>query len=190
MKKLISNLIFIIYLIIAIFVTVCLLSYNDYKVTEFGENSLIIVSDKKMQPDYNKGDLVIVEKSDEIEAGEKAFYYDTYNQQIKVKLGTIEGIEKVSESEINYIIDDGEHKISSEYVIGSSSTASVMQNAGTILGILESKWGFLFLIVLPALLAFVNQAMVVASGIKEAKEEAREEAKKETKEAEKNEQSK
>lgn len=190
MKKLISNLIFIIYLIIAIFVTVCLLSYNDYKVTEFGETSLIIVSDKKMQPDYNKGDLVIVEKSDEIEAGEKAFYYDTYNQQIKVKLGTIEGIEKVSESEINYIIDDGEHKISSEYVIGPSSTASVMQNAGTILGILESKWGFLFLIVLPALLAFVNQAMVVASGIKEAKEEAREEAKKETKEAEKNEQSK
>ena len=90
----------------------------------------------------------------------------------------------------NNTIDDGEHKISSEYVIGPSSTASVMQNAGTILGILESKWGFLFLIVLPALLAFVNQAMVVASGIKEAKEEAREEAKKETKEAEKNEQSK
>ena len=61
MKKVISNLIFIIYLIIAIFVTVCLLSYNDYKVTEFGDTSLIIVSDKKMQPDYNKGDLVIDE---------------------------------------------------------------------------------------------------------------------------------
>lgn len=186
MKKLISNIIFVFYLVVAIFVTVCLLSYNDYKVTEFGETSLVIVSDKKMQPDYNKGDLVIIEKSDEIEAGDKAFYYDTYNQQIKVKLGTIEDVEKVSESEINYIIDGGEHKISSEYVIGPVSTASVMQNAGTILGILESKWGFLFLIVLPALLAFVNQAMVVASGIKEAKEEA----KKESKEMEKNEQAK
>ncbi len=186
MKKVISNLIFIIYLIIAIFVTVCLLSYNDYKVTEFGDTSLIIVSDKKMQPDYNKGDLVIVEKSDEIKAGDKAFYYDTYNQQIKVKLGTIEDIEEVSESQINYMIDDGEHKISSEYVIGLASEASVMPNVGTILGIVESKWGFLFLIVLPALLAFVNQAMVVAAGIKEARKEVREE----TKEKEKNEQSK
>lgn len=186
MKKVISNLIFIIYLIIAIFVTVCLLSYNDYKVTEFGETSLVIVSDKKMQPDYNKGDLVIVEKLDEIEAGEKVLYYDTYNQQIKVKIATIEEVEEVSESQINYTIDDGEHKISSEYVLGPVSTASVMPNVGTILGIVESKWGFLFLIVLPALLAFVNQAMVVAAGIREAKKEAREEAK----EKEKNEQSK
>ena len=62
MKKVISNLIFIIYLIIAILITVCLLSYNDYKITEFGNTSLIIISDKKMQPDFNKGDLVIVEK--------------------------------------------------------------------------------------------------------------------------------
>ena len=182
MKKVISNLIFIIYLIIAIFVTVCLLSYNEYKVTEFGDTSLIIVSDKKMQPDYNKGDLVIVEKSDEINAGDKAFYYDTYNQKIKVTLGTIEEVEEVSESQINYIVDDGEHKISSEYVIGPASESTVMPNVGTILGIVESKWGFLFLIVLPALLAFVNQAMVVAAGIKEAKKEA--------KEAEKDEQSK
>lgn len=182
MKKVISNLIFIIYLIIAIFVTVCLLSYNDYKVTEFGDTSLIIVSDKKMQPDYNKGDLVIVEKSDEIKAGDKAFYYDTYNQKIKVTLGTIQDVEEVSESQINYIVDDGEHKISSEYVIGPASEATVMPNVGTILRIVESKWGFLFLIVLPALLAFVNQAMVVASGIKEARLEA--------KEIEKNEQSK
>ena len=89
MKKVISNLIFIIYLIIAILITVCLLSYNDYKITEFGKTSLIIISDKKMQPDFNKGDLVIVEKSeDDIKAGEKAFYYDTYTKQIKVKLGT------------------------------------------------------------------------------------------------------
>lgn len=190
MKKVISNIIFIFYLVVAIFVTVCLLSYNDYKITDFGETSLIIVSDKKMQPDYNKGDLIIVAESDEMEVGEKVFYYDTYSQQIKVKLGTIEGVEKISETQINYIVDDGEHKISSEYVIGPESEASVMPNVGTILGILESKWGFLFLIVLPALLAFVNQAMVVASGIKEAKQEAKKEPKKESKEIENNEQSK
>ena len=148
MKKVISNLIFIIYLIIAILITVCLLSYNDYKITEFGKTSLIIISDKKMQPDFNKGDLVIVEKSeDDIKAGEKAFYYDTYTKQIKVKLGTIEDVNKESESQITYVVDDGEHMISSEYVIGSAETAKVMPKVGTILKIVESKWGFLFLII-------------------------------------------
>ena len=175
MKKIISNIVFIVYLIIAIFLTVCLLSYNDYKVTEFGDTSLVIVSDKKMEPDFNKGDLVIVEKSDDIKTGDKVFYYDTYNQKIKVKLGEIVEVEKINQEQTNYVLDDGEHKISSEYVIGPSSEASTIKKMGTVLGIVESKWGFLFLIVFPALLAFVNQAMVVAKGIKEAKKETQKE---------------
>lgn len=175
MKKVISNTIFIIYLVIAILLTVCLLSYNDYKITEFGDTSLIIVTDKKMEPDYNKGDLVIVQKSDEIEVGEKVFYYDTYSQKIKVKLGTIEDVQKIDGVDSAYVVDDGEHKIASEYVIGPSSETSVVPKLGTVLKIVESKWGFLFLIVFPALLAFVNQAMVVAGGIKEAKKEAKNE---------------
>lgn len=169
MKKFFLNIIFIIYLIIAIFVTVCLLSYNDYKITVFGSTSLIIVSDNKMQPDYNKGDLVFVESSDEIEVGEKIFYYNTYNEQIKVNIGTVTEITEENNSKIIYTIDDGEHLISSEFMIGPVSTASSIQKVGTVLGILESKWGFLFLIVLPALLAFVNQIMVVVAGIKEAR---------------------
>lgn len=175
MKKFILNIIFIIYLIIAIFVTVCLLSYNDYKVTVLGNTSFVIVTDSKMQPDYNKGDLVLVENSDEIQAGEKVFYYNTYNEQIKVKIGTITEVLEEDEGKIIYAIDDGEHKVSSEFVIGQVSTANSIQNLGTVLGILESKWGFLFLIVLPALLAFVNQIMVVASGIKEARETEKDE---------------
>lgn len=174
MKKVFSNIVFVIYLIIAVFTTICLLSYNDYKITEFGDYSLIIITDKKKQPDYNKGDLVIVEKSDEIEAGDRAFYYDTYSREIKVELGEMEKVEKTSD-DIYYTIDDGEHRISYEYVIGPEENATVIPKVGTILKIIESKWGFLFLIVFPALLAFVNQGFVVVSGIKEAKEEKEDE---------------
>ena len=42
---------------------------------------------------------------------------------------------------------------------------------GTVLSVLESKWGFLFLIVLPALLAFFYQITVVVSDIKNSKED-------------------
>ena len=161
------------YLILIIIVTALLLCYNDYSVTEIFNHSLIIVDDE-LEP-YNKGDLVLVENSDEIQAGEKVFYYNTYNEQIKVKIGTITEVVEEDEGKIIYAIDDGEHKVSSEFVIGQVSTANSIQNLGTVLGILESKWGFLFLIVLPALLAFVNQIMVVASGIKEARETEKDE---------------
>ena len=48
MKKILSNILFVIYVVIAVFVTVCLLSYNDFKVTEFGDYSLVIITDDEM----------------------------------------------------------------------------------------------------------------------------------------------
>ena len=46
MKKLILNILVIIYIVIAIFLTILLLSYNEFKVTEIGGKSLIIIKDK------------------------------------------------------------------------------------------------------------------------------------------------
>lgn len=174
MKKTLLNILFSVYIVVAIFVTVTLLSYNEFKVTEFGNYSLIIISDSGLVPDFNKGDLVIVNKKDPILTGRKAFFYDTYNEQIEVKLGVIEEAEKVTSSETTYTLE-GERKISGQYILGPANTAEILPKVGMVLGILQSKWGFLFLIVLPALLAFVNQIGVVYSGIKQSKKEAKEE---------------
>ena len=54
MKKILSNILFIIYVVVAIFITVCLLSYNDFKVTEFGDTSLVIIPDDELAPEYNR----------------------------------------------------------------------------------------------------------------------------------------
>ena len=83
---------------------------------------------------------------------------NTYNEQIKVRLGTVTDVKKDT-SETNYSIDGVDY--SSKLIIGKVSNAKFMKNAGTVLGILESKWGFLF--------AFINQIIVVISGIKETK---------------------
>lgn len=77
MKKIIGNIIFIIYAIIAVFVTICLLSYNEFKVTEFGETSLVLIDNEELQPNYNKGDLVIVNRDTRIRENE-------YNNKIKI----------------------------------------------------------------------------------------------------------
>ena len=60
MKKIILNILFTVYAVIAVFTTVCLLSYNEYKISEFGDNSIILVTNDELSPDFNKGDLVIV----------------------------------------------------------------------------------------------------------------------------------
>lgn len=169
MKKIIFNLLFVIYVVVAVFVTVCLLSYNQFKVTEFGAKSLIIVSDNTLEPTYKKGDLVIADKKETITSGNKAFFYNTYNQKIEVALGTVTDVERVTNTEKTYTLD-GDRRISSEYVLGTTKNAQVISGVGAVLGVLESRWGFLFIIVLPSLLAFLYQISVVVSDIRGLKE--------------------
>ena len=170
MGKSIKNIIFIIYIIVAVFTTVCLLSFNNYRVSEFGNSSLVIVDDKDLEPEFNKGDLLIVNKEDQIAEGDKAFFYEKEGNKIGIKLAEVTKAEIVTRTETTYTFE-GEHKVSSEYVLGPAKTAEVLPKVGQVLGILESKWGFLFLIVLPALIAFLNQITVVYSDIKESREE-------------------
>lgn len=169
MKKILTNLIFGIYVIIAVFVTVCLLSYNQFKVTEFGDYSLVIIDNDELSPEYQKGDLVLVDKSKKIETGQRVFFYNTYEQEVHITIGEVTDIEKVTNTESTYTLG-GERKISSEYVLGSADNVTKFAVLGTVLGILESKWGFLFIIVLPALLAFIYQIGVVISELRETKE--------------------
>lgn len=168
MKKAISNILFIVYAVIAIFVTVCLLSYNDYKVSVFGNKSFILVTDDSLAPRFKKGDLVIVDKKADINIGRKAFFYDKGELQIEIKLGTVEAIEKVTSTESTYTFE-GSLRKSGTNVVGPADGAEVIPTVGGILSILESKWGFLFLIVMPSLLAFIYQISVVVSEIRDSR---------------------
>lgn len=169
MKKTIENLIFIIYAIIAVFVTICLLSFNEYKVSEFGDTSLVIIDNEELEPTFNKGDLVIVDKSKRIREGDTIFFYNSSSDVVEVTLATVQNIEKVNDSEYTYAID-GDRSISSEYVLGNAGDVTKISTVGTVLGVLESKWGFLILIVFPSLLAFIYEITVVFTEIREGKE--------------------
>lgn len=172
MKRLIYNIIFTIYAVIAVFTTICLLSYNEFKVTEFGDNALVIINNDDLSPQYEKGDLVIVNKADrkKIKAGDSIFFYTTYEKEAVVNLGKVTNKEAITSTETTYTVE-GDYMLSSESVIGPASTTTKIAKVGMVLAILESKWGFLFLIVLPSLIAFIYEIGVVFSEIKEAKKE-------------------
>ena len=93
MKRVIGNIIFVIYAIIAVFVTVCLLSYNDYKISEFGSNSLIIIDSNSLEPNFYSGDLVIVNGRDKIEEGDNIFFYNLDGNNVEVTYGEVTSIE-------------------------------------------------------------------------------------------------
>ena len=168
MKKAISNFLFILYAVIAIFVTVCLLSFNEFKVTEFGTKSLILVTDEGLEPRFKKGDLVIVDKKNDILTGRKTFFYNSGDMKIDIKMGTVEAIEKVTSTETTYTFE-GSLRKSSQYIVGPADGSEVIPMVGGILAVLESKWGFLFLIVMPSLLAFIYQISVVIQELKDSK---------------------
>ena len=180
MKKL-KHFLITIYLVLAIILTLTLLAYNDFKITEFGPYSFLIMKDDELAPEFNEGDLLIVNKNHEVITGRKAFFYDTSNQKIEVKLGTIEEAERVNDKEITYTLE-GERKISSQYVLGPANTTEVIPTLGRILGVLQSKWGFLFLIVFPALILVINQIGIVFNNVIETLKEEKKETTKEKQE--------
>ena len=175
MKKVLGNLIFIIYAIIAVFITICLLSYNEFKVTEFGDSSLVIIDNNELEPNYNKGDLVIVNKETRIRENDSIFFYNTSADKVEITVANVINVEKVSNLEYTYTLE-GDQAISSEYVIGNTEGVTIIPNLGTILGVLESKWGFLILIVFPSLLAFIYEITVVFTEIREGRTKEMEDA--------------
>lgn len=105
MKKIIWNVFVVLYAIIAIFTTICLLSYNEYKVTEIGDYSLIIIDTRDLEPNYNKGDLVIADKSYKLETGEEVFFYNTYNPDVEINIAKITEKQGTSEADATYTLE-------------------------------------------------------------------------------------
>lgn len=170
MKNIIRNTFIILYAIIAIFITVCLISYNEHKVTQFGNTSLVIVDNKELEPNYNKHDLIIVNGDEKAKVGDEVFFYNTYENKVLINISKIVEAEKITSSETTYTLEDG-RALSSQFVIGKTNEASKISNIGLIFGILESKWGYLFLIVLPSLLAFLYEVIEVVKEIRKIKKQ-------------------
>lgn len=162
----------IIWLVIAIFVTVCLLSYNDFKVSTFGKHSLIIMDSDEYEPEYLEGDLLIVKRNSDakLAIGDAVFYYNTSkNSDTTVYTGLIQDKKMVNQREATYTIND--KKVSGEFVIGAKKSTKVMHKVGTFLGILTSKWGYMFLVIFPTLFATIYEAILIVEAVKASKKE-------------------
>ncbi len=161
-----------IWFIIAVFVTICLLSYNDFKVTTFGKYSLIIMDSDEMEPEFKEGDLLIVKRNadNKINVGDEVFYYNTSkDSNVTIFTDKVQDKEAVTKTETTYTLNNS--SVSGDYVIGTTSSTTAYHGLGTILGVLTSKWGFMFLVILPTLFAVIYEIMMIIDLVKNGEEE-------------------
>ena len=173
MKQVLKVLLWIIgicYFTVIIAVTACLLCYNQYKVTEMYDRSFIMIDDNSDM--YQDGDLVLFKKNElnEINKNDVIFFYEVTNGVPSIKYGTVTEILPVSTDERTFTINNN-HDISSDSLIGKTETAKVYPKLGKILTVLESRFGFLLLVILPTLILFLYELYLVIVEIKTPIEE-------------------
>lgn len=172
MKKVLGTIFFVIYAIIAIAVTVLLLSYNDYNCSELGNYTLYIVKDDSLEPNYKKGDLLIIDRNNlkNVELGDSIFLYNVISSsEYSLVVDKVEG--KIQQGDTVLLSTEKNGVYSSVYYIGKENSAKAISNLGTILSILESKWGYLCCIVIVSLILLLEEIFELVIEIKYSKYE-------------------
>ncbi len=163
MKKVVVNFLIILYLFLAVIVTYFLLSYNKYNIVE--TNNKFILTIKENNDYFKKSDLLIINKTEELKVDDYVFYYDTYAPKVTVKYAKIKQVEVINneEQEINL---DNDLVLSSENILGNRKGTTRYAFLGTIFNTLTSKWGYLFVIIFPMLVAFVYELYAIVKELK------------------------
>lgn len=169
MKNKILSVLVAIWIVAAIFTTVCLLSFNKYRVSEFGKYSIFTVDTDILEPDFSEGSLLITKKTNHkhINPGDNIFYYDSESSEAVVNVGTVVNKEEVTSTEATITMQN-DNKISMSYVLGKEDTATSIPVLGMILSILQSKWGYMFLVIFPTILIVVYEVYAIITEIKKS----------------------
>ena len=157
------NILITIWFVIALFTTACLLSYNDFRVTTFGNYSLVIVDSDELEPDYQEGSLLLVKKNgnSKINVDDRIFYYNTSkDNDTTIYTDVITKKDDVNKAESTFTLSDNQ-KVSSEFVLGTTKSTTVLPYLGTALGILTSKWGFMFIVIFPTLFMTLYELLMI-----------------------------
>ena len=178
MKRILSfvkGLLISIWVLAAIISTICLISYNDFNVSEIGNYSIFIVDNDRLEPDFKEHDLVIIKKVTEgkYNVGEKAFFYlDNPQDSVFINYGEITTITEEAHAEDSYYF--GTDVVAHSKMIGKANGAMVYHGWGLVLSIFESRWGFMFLVIFPTIFAIVYEVYSIIDEARNNKDEEEE----------------
>ncbi len=154
---------------IAIFTTICLLSSNKYGISEFGDTSLFIIDNRSLEEyGFNKYDVVLVTKGLEKEynVGDGIFFLSGNRETNSyINYAVITEARRTEGAEDAFYFGESD-MVSYGNIMGLANGAKKFEKLGLVLGLLESRWGFMFLIILPTLYAVVYEVYTIAVEVK------------------------
>jgi hypothetical protein len=172
LKKIITGIFAVIFFAFVIAMTILLLTRNEFGVTQIDKTSMIIIRDEISSDNYTKGDIVLVKeyKIDKLEIGDEVFVYQVDSDgSATVDLGFIGEIHDVDDNTDDAIVFENGATYSIEFVIGK--TDQVYPKVGNYLSIINSRWGFLFIILIPSFLIFIYSLYTLIIEVKYGRDE-------------------
>ena len=156
--RLVWSIIEVIIIIYVITITAFILCRNKYGYTQFGDYTLDSVSlmDERNISIAKKGDLLIIRNSNDFKVGDVIYYYAAYNESYVVRSDAILKVEDDGFTSL-YTVKRGEDEVTvaDSKIIGKYATN--YKGLGAILDVVESRVGFLFLVLLPIMIVFIYQ---------------------------------
>lgn len=169
MKRTIGTILFVIYAIIAITVTVLLLSFNEYNCSQLGGYTVYIVDDDSLEPEYKQGSILLIKETNDkhVQKGDEIFLYKVLNsQEYEFVSRTLKEKTQQGRHIVYEVEGEAEETYDSTYFVGKAEDTIVIEGWGTLLAFLESKWGYLFCIVIVSLLLFLQEVFDLIIEIK------------------------
>ncbi len=145
-------------IVYVILITSFILCRNKYGYTQFGNytfQNIDLIDERNIQ-NTKKGDLLIVKNSNDIHVGDLIYYYAAYNETYIIRSDYVTKIDSDDYSSL-YTVHRGDDDItiSSTRLLGKY--ANTYGTLGSVLQVLESRIGFLFLVLLPIMIVFIYQ---------------------------------
>ena len=148
----------VIIIIYVVLVTMFVLCKNKYGYTQFGDYSFAnidLIAEKNVK-DTKKGDLLVVKNSNDIHKGDLIYYYAVLNDKYIVRSAVVTDVKEDDYSALYTVsLSNTTINVASSRVLGKYST--VYNNLGSILSVLESRVGFILLVLLPIMVVFIYQ---------------------------------
>lgn len=147
----------VVIVVYVVFVTSCILFRNKYGFTQFGDYTLAAINEVTVNylNESKDGNLLIVKNSGDINKGDLIYYYAPIEEEYVIRSGIVTQAIKDGGTGLYTLDDEDKTSIHSSRVLGKYSNQ--YENYGAILDVLESRIGFLFLVLLPIMIVFIYQ---------------------------------
>lgn len=158
----------IVYFSIIIAVSTLVLSRNDYNFSQFGDKVLILMDEKSGTDKYKANSLIILKTIDikDIVPGQEIFVYHV-DENTKTVQMVIEKVGKVviEGTQTPYIVLDNLGTSYGESFIAGVAYSSY-DDIGKYLSIIESKWVFFALLIVPCFFILIYEIYLLIVSIK------------------------